>query len=688
MKLSIKVFSTCLLVLLTSNWLVLATTTATSTETISSSKVLSKNKLKSTTSNKARTQTLTMTSTLTEMEAYINMMTLMSSHTKSNEHLKLQNKVKKNQIDRASEQNDIFNFMSMLASPSTSKQPKRQAFNTQDINRQYKFKSTEEMQEEVPEKAAQSNQAPNKKIKKLNDTEFEGIKELGLVYESWWTISSREFKDYKNYPPLTLSNGNKIEILTEGNMRLNPAFNCTDADKPKTQYDFWVRMNDVNIYYSPSKTDFNILGEMEWENVVDVVEMKKKVNQTDVYCFQTNDKAAKNWILCNQDQAEQHKWFCRIKMLLKLPKDGSCADIYGEVPVTPNIEIKKIQPEVVIPLPSRDCNENWSYKFNGKDWECACKDGNEQSPIDLPPPQVATDSPVKPLFQYTEVGPESEISTLDQLVIAGEDIKLRNFDGHLTLYHNNFGKIVTLDGAVFKAEEITFHTPSNHKIMGKTFPLEVSIIHYGISKGDIAKQVILSFLFEKKAGIYNQFIDDLDFFNLPNPSQKSRNINNKLYIPKILFEAHGENDDQIITMKPFSFYTYQGSLPFPPCTERTIHYVASKPLRIGSTALTLFKEALRVPDQLQSNGSSFDVIVSDWLPVSNRETQELKGRPIFHYDHLKYCPLGPPKPPQVMPIGHYEKMKRDVTNYFFVSGSKPSGIPGAFVVPNEEAGGK
>jgi carbonic anhydrase len=440
------------------------------------------------------------------------------------------------------------------------------------------------------------------------------------------------------------------------------------------------------MYYSSSKTDVNILGEIDWDSVVDVTESEKKVNNTSIYCFQTNDKDNKNWILCNEDKAERHKWVCRIKLLLQLPKDGSCADVFGEEPMKPNVEIKKIQPEVVIPLPSRDCNENWSYRFNGKDWECTCKEGMEQSPIDLPLPHLVTDSPVKPLFQYSEVGPESDITTLDNLVMAGEDIKLRNFDGHLTLYHHNFGKVVTLDGAVFKAEEITFHTPSNHKIDGKSFPLEVSIIHYGISKGDIAKQVILSFLFEKKAGIYNQFIDDLDFLNLPNTSQKVKNIINKIYIPKILFEARGENDDQIIMMKPFSFYTYQGSLPFPPCTERTIHYVASKPLRIGSTALQLFTEALRVPDQIKSDGSSFDVIVSDTLPVSNREIQELKGRPIFHYDHKKYCPMGDPPKPEVKPLGHYEKMKRDVTNYFFVTGTKPSGIPGAFVVPNEEAG--
>ena len=136
-------------------------------------------------------------------------------------------------------------------------------------------------------------------------------------------------------------------------------------------------------------------------------------------------------------------------------------------------------------------------------------------------------------------------------------------------------------------------------------------------------------------------------------------------------------------MKPFSFYTYQGSLTFPPCTERTIMYVTSKPIQLGTTAIQLFQEALRVPDMMNQNG---DVIVSNWIPISNRNTQPINGRPIFHYDHEKYC--GPdPTPPPEKPVGHYEKIIKKFTNYFYVNGEKPSGLPGAFVVSEKEAKG-
>lgn len=639
------------------------------------------------TQTSSKSKSSSTTTSKTEMDAFIKMKDMMLNHHKSNEKIKENIKMSNNQ-----DNGDIMNFMSFLSTKTTKttgnirkEDNSKVSSSVEDFHSKYNFKSQEKTKEFSQIKNLISSASNIKDHKELDESENNNHKEPGDQYDNWFTIYSREFKDYSRHPALKLPNGTVIEIgVNNRNMRVNNAFNCTDSEKPPSLFHFYFRMNNINMYYASTKKDLNVLGAIDWDDVVDVVETTKSYNKTNYYCFQTNDKLNKNWILCHEKHETQHKWFCRIKSILKMPEDPTCADVLGGVPVKSE-EITKIQPEVIIPLPSRQCNENWSYKDNGKDWECICSEGVEQSPIDLPPPYIAIDSPVKPLFEYSEVGPQHDVSTLDSFVTAGNNISIKNTDGHLSILHSNLGKIVTLDGVVYTAEEITFHTPSNHKIHGKQYPLEISIIHYGITKGDIAKQVVLSFLFEKKAGVYNQFIDDVGMFSLPNPVTKIRDIDNPLFIPKILYEFHGENDDQTILMKPFSFYTYQGSLPFPPCTERTINFVSSEPLRIGSTALQLFKEALRVPDIIERTGNSFNVRVSDKLPVSNRETQPTNGRPIFHYDHKKYCPMSPPKT-DAKPIGHYEKMKRDVTSYFYVSGNKPSGIPGSFVVPDEEAG--
>ncbi len=121
-------------------------------------------------------------------------------------------------------------------------------------------------------------------------------------------------------------------------------------------------------------------------------------------------------------------------------------------------------------------------------------------------------------------------------------------------------------------------------------------------------------------------------------------------------------------------------MTFPPCVEDTIVYVASKPLRIGTTALQLFTEALRIPDTQTANGN---LIISDSVPISRRDIQPLNGRPVFHFDHEKQCT--PEKGVDPMDEGHFEKVRQTLTKYFYVPDDKPSGIPNAEVVSKYEA---
>jgi len=239
------------------------------------------------------------------------------------------------------------------------------------------------------------------------------------------------------------------------------------------------------------------------------------------------------------------------------------------------------------------------------------------------------------------------------------------------------GKVVTIDGAVYIAEEITFHTPAEHTINGERFELEMQVIHYGRSKGDIAKQLVLSVLFKRTPGVSNKFMESIDFFNLPNPTDTFRDLNQGIFIPYVFFDA--DNED-VPFMKPFSFFTYEGSLSFPPCTERTIVYVTSHPIPLSSTIIDLFKEALNAPD-IQGE----TMVVTAGTRDNNRETQPQNGRPIFFYDHMKYCGVDL-KPQTKLPSkGHFEKHKKEITDYFYVSGNKPSGLSGSFVVSQSEA---
>lgn len=525
-----------------------------------------------------------------------------------------------------------------------------------------------------------------------NSTASLGEVESPDLYQDWLMISSPDFKNKNIFPKIKLNDDSTAEIKTDSNFfRINDGFRqdqISDKSMPPTNQSFWFRLSQSNLSYSSTTTDINILGALAMKTI-------KKISLTEISkfaCFridyienqekpdnkknQVNQKkqATQFWTICAKNEEIRKKWVCRIEKIVGL-KDQLCG--FGSKSNAPK---KIIQPIIIIPLPSPVCNEDWNYQQNGRDWQCDCK-GPAQSPIDIPKSDVAIDSPVKPIFQYEEVKPKSTITTLEGILTENQYIKIQYIDNSVKIFHNYFGKVITLDGGIYHAQEIVIHTPAEHQIGGKKYDMEIQIIHYGQTQGDIAKQVILSFLFEKKPGVYNKFIDDLDIFNLPNPSNKEVELTHNLHVNKILYSS--EDDEEEPVMKPFSFYTYQGSLTSPPCTENTIVYVASKPLKIGTTALQLFQEAIRQPDIVNQKG---DVIPSDWLPMSNREVQPLNGRPVFYYDHQKYCGPDPVKP-KAKPVGHFERIQKTETKYFYVNGLEPSGLPGAFYISKDEASG-
>jgi len=303
--------------------------------------------------------------------------------------------------------------------------------------------------------------------------------------------------------------------------------------------------------------------------------------------------------------------------------------------------------------------------------------GLEQSPINLPTPKLAIQSKVSPYFKYEDT--PFKVEEENQNFKEGEILKIRYDKGALRISAPTFGKVVTLDGGVYQAQEIIFNTPSNHRIDDKIYDMEMQIVHKGVSKGDLAKYLILCFLFKKKAGASNKFLEKIELFNLPNPLESYRDLSSNVFIPNIMLQ---EQDDDLDTMVPFSFFSYQGSLQEPPCSENTIVYVASEPIPTSVYSLQLMKEALNYPDTVDSSGRK-----QGSEPImNNREIQRQHGRSIFYYDS-GMCNLMSKKAADVVEKGHYEKVIKPMRKYFFVDGQKPSDLPGAWVVTEKEAKG-
>jgi carbonic anhydrase len=536
---------------------------------------------------------------------------------------------------------------------------------------------------------------------------------VNVLKEGWLKISSPMFRHTGKFPLILLPNGEEVEIrCNRYYFRINEAFDRLNTSKnlPPSKLYFWFRLSGKNLYYSQNKNDINILGVLTIRNMVNTVKDFNFSKQKN--CFRIRDREQRKWTLCAESKKHKYQWMCQLKTMLGYEKIKEClilkrkkalkkAKAKGKAssiteeqesePIVkgPTVITRKVTtPVILIPLPSKNCNESWDYSNKGANWNCECIDGKEQSPINLPPPDKAIDSPIKPIFTFNEVKTQTKKRTLTGQFKSKKILTMKNKNNALRISHKYFGKVVTLDGGLYTAEEIIFHTPSEHQINGITYDMEMQVVYYGKSKGDIAKQVLLCFLFKKKPGVYNKFIDDLDFFNLPNPNTKKKPLLNPLFIPKIFYNANQQGEP---VLKPFSFYTYQGSLTAPPCSERTIVYVAAKPIKLGSSAVQMFQEAIRIPDKMTSSGE----IISSNLPnENNRNVQELYGRAIFYYDHLKYC--GNPKKIEKQfgyssikrkrrVKGHYEKVLRKMTEYFYINGPVPSGLPGTYVVSPQEA---
>jgi len=538
-----------------------------------------------------------------------------------------------------------------------------------------------ELKKKKKSKKSKKNKKGKKKMTKIipadnPDMILQPKEKLDILMTDYMQIASSQFKNTKKFPPLELPDGRTVKIKIDNQYyRINDF--SKGANAPPSNKHFWFRMSGRNLYYSTNKDDVNVLGAITMKSVSNVE--PKKPFDDDHFCFKVLDNNNDKWKVCPPNYKRKHMWICAIRKILGIfdedCKKGSLAD--AEITVM----VKKVtQPIILVSQPNRMCNDQWDYSRGGADWECTCKEGKEQSPINLPKKENAIGSPAKPLFQYDEVPKKRTVTTKEGLNKT-QRLRVIYDDTLLKIKDAEFGKIVTLDGSVFKGEEINFHTPSEHKINGKTYPMEMQVLHQGQTKGDIGKQVVLSFLFEKKPGAYNKFIDDVDFFNLPNPSSKSRDIANNLYLPKIFYSSA---DNDIPIMRDFSFYTYQGSMTQPPCTERTIHYVASKTIPLGSTALTLFKEATRIPDMMDSSGN---VIVNTNPSGNNRKTQPLHGRQVFHYNAKVPCKPKGVKGHGRKKDGHYEKILKKATQYFYVNNETPSRLPGAMVVSESEAKG-
>ena len=134
----------------------------------------------------------------------------------------------------------------------------------------------------------------------------------------------------------------------------------------------------------------------------------------------------------------------------------------------------------------------------------------------------------------------------------------------------SFGRIIDMDYAEYSCNEIRIHTPGEHTIDGKKFPMEIQLIYHPITEGDYKKKAGIAFMVNQIPGRTNEFFEFMELLELPNIYQTKMKFKvGKEIDVELLFQ---DLDDEFEYNGYFNYWRYEGSLTSPPCDgTRTIY---------------------------------------------------------------------------------------------------------------------
>ncbi|MDH4200021.1 MAG: carbonic anhydrase family protein [Spirochaetia bacterium] len=178
-----------------------------------------------------------------------------------------------------------------------------------------------------------------------------------------------------------------------------------------------------------------------------------------------------------------------------------------------------------------------------------CQTGREQSPIDIVDAESGNLKAIE--FDYKE----SPLKIMNN----GHTIQVSNIDP---------GFILTESGK-YKLIQFHFHTPGENKLNGKSYPLELHLVH----NNDQGKITVIGVMFAE--GAENKIIEKI-WNNAPKNEGKELEPKNISLNPVDILPNNG------------SYYHFEGSLTTPPCTEGVQWYVLKTPVELSSDQIKKF----------------------------------------------------------------------------------------------------
>lgn len=219
---------------------------------------------------------------------------------------------------------------------------------------------------------------------------------------------------------------------------------------------------------------------------------------------------------------------------------------------------------------------HWTYGAHGgpAEWGAmsaefaTCKLGKHQSPIDIRGAKTADLPPIK--FDYKP----SPLKVID--------------NGHTIQVNYAPGSSIDLGGVRYELLQFHFHKPSEEKIDGKAHAMVAHLVH----KSAGGKLAVVAVLLD--SGGASALIDST-WKNLPKAKETEALVENVTV------------DASDLLPRSRGYYTFQGSLTTPPCSEDVTWLVLKNPVKIAASEIAAFGKI---------------------YPTNARPTQPINGRDI------------------------------------------------------------
>lgn len=200
----------------------------------------------------------------------------------------------------------------------------------------------------------------------------------------------------------------------------------------------------------------------------------------------------------------------------------------------------------------------------------ACATGVQQSPIDI-------ETPVKAQLPPLEI---AWAKTADTIVNNGHTIQL-NFGA---------GSSLTVGKETYALLQVHFHRPSEHRIGGKSFPMEAHFVHRHASGGLAALGVLMT------AGKTNAA-----FARVAATMPAKAGVEAKA--------DAGFNPNGMLPARR-NYYRYPGSLTTPPCSETVEWRLLSQPIEVAEADIAAFARLYPMNARPAQKPNRRDVLLS------------------------------------------------------------------------------